>query len=181
MEDETEEGYEKWILENQPEETTDNPKLFKKYNKRHFHNRFQKNKDKQTGTEIIKYEDPEPMAISKKLKYIELGGKRPKDFSNQTNINHTGGISYTDYKKAHTELLINPNIVKKREKFKTVRDYEAKRSKVSHQMSEEDKLYYEKKKQLEEQYEYDRLKRLGERDIKAKKHFEKVNKLMLGL
>ena len=121
------------------------------------------------------------MAISRKLKYIELGGKRPKDFSNQTNINHTGGIGYTDYKKAHTELLINPNIVKKRDNYKSVRDYEAKREKVSYQMSEEDKKFYNKKKRLEEQYELDRIERLSQRDQKAAKHFKKVNKLMLGL
>ena len=181
LEDETEEGYEKWIIENQPEETTDNPKLFKKFNKRHFHNRFQKDKDKKTGTEIIKYEEPKPMSISNKLKYVELGAKKKGDFTKSVNINYTGGVGYTDYKKAHTELLINPNIVKKRKKFKSVRDYKEKRKNISYQMSEKDKLYYKKKKELEEKHELDRLRRLDERDHKAKIHFEKVNKLMLGL
>ena len=36
LEDDNEDGYERWMVENQPEETTDNPRLFKKYNKRHF-------------------------------------------------------------------------------------------------------------------------------------------------
>ena len=181
LEDETEEGYEKWIVENQPEETTDNPKILKKFTKRTFHNRFEKEKDKITGTQIIKYEDPKPMAISNKLKFQELGGKRPNDFSKTTNINSLGTIGFTDYKKAHSNnLLINPKIVKTRQNFKSVRDFKEKREKISYKMSDKDKAYYEKKKKLEQIHEMDRLQRLQERDIKIKQHFDKVNKLMLG-
>ena len=180
LEDDNEDGYERWMVENQPEETTDNPRLFKKYNKRHFHNRFEKEKDEKQGTQIIKYEDPKPMSISNKLKFVELGGKKPKDFSNSTNINHTGHIKFTDYKQAHSSLLINPKVAKQREKFKNVQDLEAKREKISYKMNEKDKIYYEKKKKLELMHEEDRIRRLEERDIKIKHHFDKVNKLMLG-
>ena len=47
-------------------------------------------------------------------------------------------------------------------------------------MSEKDKLYYEKKQKLKQMHEEDRIRRLEQRDIKIKQHFDKVNKLMLG-
>ena len=114
------------------------------------------------------------------MKFVELGGKKPKDFSTSTNINHTGHIKFTDYKQAHSSLLINPKVAKQREKFKNVQDLEAKRDKISYKMNDKDKRYYEKKKKLELMHEEDRIRRLEERDIKIKHHFDKVNKLMLG-
>ena len=60
------------------------------------------------------------MSISNKLKFVELGGK-PKDFINSTNINHTGHIKFTDYKQAHSSLLINPKVAKQRENLRCSR------------------------------------------------------------
>ena len=40
-------------------------------------------------------------------------------------------------------------------------------------MNEKDKLYYEKKKKLEQVHEEDRIRRLEERDIKRAKELEK--------
>ena len=180
LEDEEEEGYEDWIMKNLPEESTDNPKILKKFNKKSFHTQFEKEKDKQTGTEIIKYEEPKPMAISNRVKYTELGGKRPDSYGQSYNINNHG-IGYTDFKEAHTKtVLINPKIIKKRKIYRDVQDIEDNRGKISYKLSEKDRKYQEKKKKMQELHEKQRIQRLRKRDITIEKHFDKINKLMLG-
>ena len=181
LDDEENEGYEKWIIDNQPEDSTDPPKIFDKYNKKTFHNRFQQEKDKQQGTEIIKWEQPKPMQISNKLRFTELGGKKPNSFGMRVNINNDGGVVYTDFKEAHSNsMLINPKIVKKRTMFRDVQDIEENRSKISYKLSEEDKKYYDKKEKLEKLRELQRLQRLQKKDVQIEEHFHKINKLMLG-
>jgi curved DNA-binding protein CbpA len=128
------------------------------------------------------YQEPEVLAMGASLNYSEVDYKKAGDYSRDINIHdNSGGLHFTDYKKAHTNTkLINPNTVKQRQEYASIEDITIAREKQDFTMNDDDKKYIEEKKRLDEEREYQRQLRLRERDEKISEHSAKVNRLMLG-
>jgi hypothetical protein len=183
MEDVNDEGYESWMVErSNAREDIDIKNIFgDKYNKEVFNTEFDKQEVDAQHMQLIKIAEPEPMAISNRLKFTELGGDRPSDFTKSTNITATGGIGFYDYKTAHTQSkLVDTRNVKTRKQYKNVDDYERDRANQDFVETEEEIEYRRRQKYLEKKKERERRKRLSKHDNLAEKHFKKVNRLMLG-
>ena len=109
-----------------------------------------------------------------KQNYQELGGDAPGDYSNGPDSK----MSYTDYRKAHTQTtLINPNQVKVRQ-YRNVDELNRARGEKPF-LTEEEAMVIERNKKLEEEKEEERLMRLNQYDERAFRQFERVNKLFL--
>lgn len=183
MEDVNDEGYGSWMTErSDAREDIDIKNVFgDKYNKKVFNKTFEKQDVDAQHMQLMKIAEPAPMAISNRLKFTELGGKRPDDFTKSTNINASGGLGFYDYKTAHTQSkLVDTRNVKTRKKYKSVDDYERDRKNQDFQETEEEIEYRKRQAYLKKKKERERRKRLGKHDRLAEKHFKKVNRLMLG-
>jgi curved DNA-binding protein CbpA len=127
--------------------------------------------------EIVKYKDPEPMLLAKALKFTEIGGKKPDDYSSR--VENTN-LNYTDYMKAHSGMrLANADEIKSKT-FKSVEDFEKYRdNKTKRGLTEKERRYMEEKKQKEEQEEYHRQERIRQRDVSMQLAFDKANRLLI--
>ncbi len=136
------------------------------------------NKKVPVSKEIIKYKEPEALPMAKNLQFTEIGGKRPDDYS--SGAEKKTSLIYTDYMKAHNGMrLINPEQVSRKD-FKSVEEYEKYReSKVKRGLSEKERRYIEKQKELEEQKEFERLERLKQQEIAIQKAHEKATRLLI--
>ena len=170
--DPKDEGYGKWMQENEFDSDT-TPKVFSsEFNLNVFNNSFDEQKE-QTSQEIIKYQEPQPISLVKQ-NYQELGGDAPGDYSNGPDSK----MGYTDYRKAHTQTtLINPNQVKVRQ-YKNVDELNRARGEKTY-LTEEETQVIERNKALEKEREEQRLMRLNQYDEMAFRQFERVNKLFL--
>lgn len=147
------------------------PKLLNKFTEKKFNETFEK--VVKPGKDIIIYKEPEPVMASKNLNFTELGGKTD-EFTTSV---------YTDYFKAHTtSRLVDPRSVTKRKEYKTITDYEEDRKITTEKVLSEAEIKYQQEIEL---YRIDkedqRIGRLKEKDAAAEKHFEKINKAMIGM
>jgi curved DNA-binding protein CbpA len=128
--------------------------------------------------EIVKYKEPEPILMAKALKFTEIGGKRPDDFSSSVE-NRT--LVYTDYMKAHSGMrLADPDAIKGRKDFRSIEDYEKYREKKTNRtMTEKERRYIEEKKKKQEQEEFDRQERIRKENLAIQHAHEKANRLLL--
>lgn len=135
------------------------------------------NKKVPVSKEIIKYKEPEPLPMAKQLQFTEIGNKRPDDYSSGVEQKN---LTYTDYMKAHNGMrLINPEQVNRKD-FKSVEDYEKYRdNKIKKGLTEKEKRYIEKQKELEEQKEFERLERLKQQEIAIQRAHEKATRLLI--
>lgn len=182
MEDVNDEGYESWMVErSDAREDIDIKNVFgDRYNKEVFNSAFETQEVDAQHMQLMKIAEPAPMAISNRLKFTELGGGRPDDFTKSTNINATGGLGFYDYKTAHTQSkLVDTRNVKTRKKYKSVDDYERDRANQNFDETEEEIEYRKRQAYLKKKKERERRKRLSKHDRLAEKHFKKVNHLML--
>ena len=172
LQDPTDEGYGKWMIDTEYESDT-TPKLFSsEFNLNVFNNTFNDKKDN-GSQEIVKYQEPQPI-VSSKQNYQELGGGNTGDYSNGP----TSRMGYTDYKKAHTQTtLINPDTVKVRQ-YKNVEELNRARGEKP-VLTEEETIVIERNKALEKRNEEERLRRLNQYDERAFQQFERVNKIFL--
>ena len=163
------EGYSKWMEDNEFDNDT-TPKIFSsEFNLNVFNNSFNDLKE-ETSQEIIKYQEPQPIS-SIKQNYQELGGNTLGDYSNSSE-------GYTDYRKAHTQTtLINPNNVKIK-KYKNVEELNRDRGRKTY-LTPEETMIIERNKAIEKEKEQERIMRLSEYDERAFRQFERVNKLFL--
>ena len=132
-----------------------------------------------TGKFMVKYREPEALMASKKMAFTVLGEDSIDDFSgdNMTKKN----LNFMDLKLAHTtSRIVDPKKVKSRKEYKTIDEFEADRSSISFQMSEKDRIYYEKQEKLEQAKEQTRLKKLAEQDVLASEHFQRLHNLLRG-
>ena len=183
MEDVNDEGYGSWMVKrsNAREDIDIENSFGNKYNKKVFNSAFEKQEVDTQHMQLMKIAEPEPMAISNRLRFTELGGNRPDDFTKSTNINSNGGLGFYDYKTAHTQSkLVDVRNVKNRKQYKNVDDYERDRSNQDFTETEDEIKYRKNKKYIEKKREKDRRTRLNKYDRSAERHFKKVNKLMLG-
>ena len=182
MEDVNDEGYGSWMVErSDAREDIDIKNVFgDRYNKEVFNTAFETQEVDAQHMQLMKVAEPAPMAISNRLKFTELGGGRPDDFTKSTNINTTGGLGFYDYKTAHTQSkLVDTRNVKARKKYKSVDDYERDRANQNFDETEEEIEYRKRQAYLKKKKERERRKRLSKHDRLAEKHFKKVNRLML--
>ena len=170
--DANDEGYGKWMEENEFD-SDETPKIFSsEFNLNVFNNTFEDHKETDSQ-EIIKYQEPQPISRGKQ-QYQELGGNAPGDYSNGVQ----SSMGYTDYRKAHTKTtLINPNSVKIKQ-YKNVEDLNRERGKKTFLKPEELQVI-ERNKAMEKQKEEERIMRLNKYDDLALRQFERVNKLFL--
>ena len=177
FEDNTDEGYSNWINETKfnSEDIKRNNNLNGKFSLDNFNNEFNNNKTEQT-TDLVTYKDPIPTELNKNLNFSEIDNQNNGDYSSDP----SSQLLYTDYRKAHTKThLINTNSVK-RQQFKNVDDLETHRANINYQMSETDLLDERLLKEQKEEEERKRIERIKSHDNKIEKHFNKVNKLMVG-
>jgi curved DNA-binding protein CbpA len=128
---------------------------------------------------LAKYKEPEALETSKKMNFTILGQDTLDDFSGD-NMSRKN-LNFMDLKLAHTtSRIVDPQKVKARKNYKSIDEFEADRSSISHQMSEKDRIYYEKLEQLEQAKEKSRLKKLAEQDELASLHFQRLHNLLRG-
>jgi hypothetical protein len=137
------------------------------------------NKNVPVNKALIKYREPEPLALAKSLQFTELGGKRPDDYSSSLEKNNS--LAYTDYMRAHDGTrLVEPSLMKNVKEFKSVDEYEAYRdNKAKKTLSARELKAEESKKQKEMKEEEERIDRLKLYDKKIEKSFEKASQLFL--
>ena len=177
MEDVHDQGYEKWMKENESstEDIIHNTSLTKD----NFNNEFSKHKHKQMrkqGTELKKYSEPmEDISYKNKSSIMVLGREKVDDFSGES-----GGLSFRDYKDAYTNtFLVSGETVDPR-RPKDLKGTQRERENVSYEMTEKDMEIYALKKIKEEKEEELRIQRLSERDQTAATMYDRVHQRMLG-
>tara|TARA_Y100001958_G_scaffold159826_1_gene163550 strand:+ start:472 stop:1539 length:1068 start_codon:yes stop_codon:yes gene_type:complete len=178
MEDIHDQGYEKWMKENQA--TSDDIIHDTSLTKDNFNNRFSKQKQqhlRKTGNQIQKYTEPiEEISYKNKSSIMMLGRDKIDNFSGES-----GGLSYRDYKDAYTNpFLVNDDDFKNVKKPKDLKAAQSERENISYEMSEEDVELYALKKIREEKEEELRIKRLMESDKKSEQMYDRVHQRMLG-
>ncbi len=147
-----------------------------KFNREVFNSVFDDNKTDDEETQMIVYDEPQPL-ISSGLAYAELGSGKITDFGQNDKVS---GGRYTDYKRAYgrDSKLINPNKVSYKS-YKNVDDLEKDRGNISYELSPEDRRKQEIKQQKQELDDEERLLRLKEFEAKAFATHDKLNKLMI--
>lgn len=182
VEDVNDEGYGSWMVERSDarEDIEIENKIGDKFTNDTFNSAFDEQEIDGEHMQLIKIVEPEPMAISNRLSFTELGGERPDNFSRSANINSSKGLNYFDYKSAHTQSkLVDPKNVNKRKKYKNVDDFERDRSKQDFTMTEEDIQYQAEKEKRRLLRENKRIDRLQKYDTKVTRKFNDVNRLFL--
>jgi len=176
--DVTDVGYEDWMKKN---EIKDAPKLQKNISSERFNEQFDKYvdtiKDK-NNKQIIRFKEPEPMMMSNKLNFIELGLMNIDDFSGENKSSR--GLNYMDYRVAHsTTRLVDPSNVKKRVGYNSLEDIERERGNKLRELSTKELLMIEKRKQLEEEKERKKVEYQKLLDEVNFEKFKKMNKMMM--
>jgi curved DNA-binding protein CbpA len=165
-------GYSHFMAKSQKErEDFKIPKLLNKFTEKKFNETFEK--VVKPGKDIIIYKEPEPVMAAKNLNFTELGGKT-EEFTT---------TAYTDYYKAHTtSRLVDTRSVTKRKEYKTIADYEEDRKISAETVLSEAEIKYQTELDIYRINKEDqRVQRLKEKDDNADRHFEKINKAMIGL
>lgn len=156
--------------------------LFKsqKFNNENFNSIFNKHVPA-PSKEIIKYKEPEPMVLAKKMDYTEIGGKRPDDYSSSIEKEGKNSLTYCDYKKAYTNTrLINEEIIKKQKDFKSIEEFQSYRdTKAKKGLTDKEKRLLEKKKLQEEKEELERQERIQNENIRIKLNNERASRLFI--
>jgi curved DNA-binding protein CbpA len=156
--------------------------LFKsqKFNNQSFNSIFTKHVPP-PSKEIIKYIEPEPMILAKKMSYTEIGGKRPDDYSSSVEKDGRNSLTYTDYKKAYNNVrLVDEALIKKHRDFNSVDEFQAYRdNKTKKSLTDKEKKLIEQKKLREEREEQERLERIKEENIKIRLNNEKASRLFI--
>jgi hypothetical protein len=168
-------GYDDFLKKTKP---IDEPKdLFKgkKVSANTFNEVFDKYaKTASSQTHISKYKDPEPLSLSTKIGFSDIGMTAIDDYSgdNRTNKN----LNFMDLKVAHTTgRLIDPNIVKARQSFKSLEDVQKHRVNISLNMSDDEKRYHENALREKEIEERKRLQYIRDQDIRNAEKYSKLN------
>lgn len=173
----TDKGYHDWMS------TTDAPapKQLKNFNDKAFHRQF----DKQAAIDknnkyIIPYKEPEPLLMSKKIGFTELGQDDIDDFSGENTSKKN--LNYMDYKVAHTTTrIVDPTLAKNIRQYKNIDELEKDRSSVRYEMNEEEMEDYVLQKKLEKIREQKRLEAMRQQEDAIANHYERVNRLMIGM
>ena len=149
------------------------PNIFSdKFNTNVFNTVFNSMKDNQSvedNKELTQFNGP--AAIFNQSDCMELGQGKIADFSSSDN----NSLQYTDYMKAHTQPLINPNSVQTRGDFKSIEDLERHRENIKYTMSPEEIARQNIQSEKDKQNEVKRLSRLKEYDNSVSTQYSKIN------
>lgn len=177
MQDITDKGYQDWMTE----ETVPKQKQLKNFNEKAFHRSF----EKQTAVDrnnkyIIPYKEPEPLLMSKKINFTEIGQEDIDDFSGDNTSRKN--LNYMDYKVAHTtNRIVDPSLAKTIRQYKNIEELEQDRSQVRFQMNEEEMEEYLLQQKLEKIREQKRKDAVRRQEQALAEHYERVNRMTLGL
>jgi hypothetical protein len=179
-------GYGKEMIDSTDKREDFNPNnLFekKKFDNNSFNDIFTKHVllDKTKQAPIVKYKEPEPMVLAKKMNYTEIGGKRPDDYSSSVEKEGKNSLVYTDYKKAYsTGRLVSQEELSKHKEFNSIEEYQSYRdNRFKKGLSEKERKYLEIKKIKEEKEEQERLERIRNEDLRIKINNEKASRLFI--
>jgi curved DNA-binding protein CbpA len=125
---------------------------------------------------LRKYKEPEGSVLSK-LQFEELGTK-VTDFSGRNDDMHK--LQFMDYQYAHTtSKLIEPEMVEKRQEFKSMDDIQTRRKNENFELTNTEKKYYEKIHNMNDKKEQKRISNLEKYHHYLSKHNESVGKLFI--
>ena len=133
-------GYGKWMESSSNNKMLEQPKMFNKsFNKDLFNHEFEKykrNQQKQMGSQLVKYDEPQvDISMKGKDSLMLLGQGNVTNFSGSSD----GGLSFTDYKDAFTNsCLIDTNNVDISNRDDNIKSAQRTRSNISYKISEED-------------------------------------------
>lgn len=173
----TDKGYSDWMTE----DTVPKQKQLKSFNEKAFHKTF----EKQTAVDrnnkyIIPYKEPEPLLMTKKIGFTEIGQEDIDDFSGDNTSRKN--LNFMDYKVAHTtNRIVDPSIAKNIRQYKNVDELERDRSQVRFEMNEDEMEEYILQKKLEKIREQKRMETLRQQEQALAEHYERVNRVALGL
>lgn len=125
---------------------------------------------------LRKYKEPEGSVLSK-LQFEELGTTL-NDFSGRNDDMHK--LQFMDYQYAHTtSKLIEPEMVGKRQEFKSMDDIQSKRKNENFELTNNEKKYYEKIHNMNDKKEQKRINNLEKYHNYLSKHNESISKLFV--
>ena len=156
------------------------PRALKKYDAAAFNRVFEATTLPQSS-EVVKYKEPEPLPLARKIQYTELGKNSTDDFSSTQEGEGRHTLQYTDYMKAYTMTrLVDPRAVEKRKDYRTVDEYDAARERASSRPeTAEERAWRERKEADAEKAEQARLNRIKQRDERSAQHFNIVSQKLL--
>ena len=174
-------GYGDWMEQNNSNKLLEQPKMFNKsFNKDLFNHEFNKYKSqqqKQMGSQVIQYDEPQvDISMKGKDSLMVLGQDNVSDFSGQS----SGGLNFRDYKDAFTNsCLIDESSVNLDGRSNNIHAMKSSRSNINYKMSSEDLRKQELMKLKMEQEEQKRLQRLTNTDNQAFNTYERIHDRML--
>ncbi|DBA85891.1 TPA: hypothetical protein ACH3X1_005436 [Trebouxia sp. C0004] len=149
----------------QEKDSLDIPKIFDSdFNQKIFNSTFEEHKASDGSKQLIIHEEPEAL-VRGNLGFYELGADRVDDFGKKQNAFNTG-TGFSDHKLAHTSKLIDPNQVTRKE-YKDIKELEADRKKVGHDMTSQEKRIMQLKQTRAELAEEERILRQQARDAQV--------------
>jgi len=172
-------GYKDWMEKEALPEVDSTPKKpVKKFNVDTFNKSFEKTAKASTDNKFLTvYKEPEPLLMTKKMQFTELGVEKIDDFSGD-NITRRN-LNFMDYKVAHTtQRIVDPTTVKRKE-YANINDLEGERSRIQFNMSKEDYEYEMHKKKQQEDAERQRMEAMERQRRIEEAHFDKLQRLVL--
>lgn len=181
LEDENEHGYGHIMApSSKSREDIEIPKSISmgdKFNESKFNRVFERKTMPKTQ-EVVVYEEPEPLVLSKKLPFVELGQDKIGDYS--TDPTQKAGLQYSDYMRAYTQSrLVDPRAIKERKEYKNISSFEADRAAITERkFTPQEMERIERARIQKEEAEQKRIERLTERDQRIAEHYSKTGHLL---
>jgi curved DNA-binding protein CbpA len=163
VEEEQDDGYDKWLKQSEPEYTA--PKI-STYTKDGFNNTFEEYVKKQSSSrQLAQYIDPESL-VSYRGGFENLGDS-VEDYT-------TDG-KFTDLKKAYSvSNILHPGETIKRDEYTTLQQLKAAREGPI-ELSSEEREFLNQKQKLELDFETNRLSRLKDKDKRIDDFYTRVH------
>ena len=175
-------GYNDWMKEGGNTKMLQQPKMFNKsFNKDLFNHEFEKYKaqqQKQIGSHIVKYDEPQvDISMKGKDSLMILGQNNVSDFSGAS----AGGLTFRDYRDAFTNsCLIDTGSMDLSNRESNIQGIERSRSNISYKMSEQDIRKQQMMKMKIEKEEQDRINRLNQQDNRSFTVYEQIHSRLIG-
>jgi len=175
-------GYGDWMKEDSDNKMLQQPKMFNKsFNKDLFNSEFEKFREqqqKQMGTQITRYDEPQAdISMKGKDSLMLLGQNNVSDFSGASE----GGLNFRDYRDAYTNsCLIDTGSMDLNGRDNNIQAVERSRSNISYKMSEQGLRKQQMDKIKMEQEEHDRINRLNRQDNRAFATYEQIHSRLIG-
>lgn len=190
--DPNDDGYGDWMTkDDRMTDEIEKPKKImesgKGFNVSNFNSKFNDLNSQNSGGVIQKYEEPVEL-LSTSMSYTLVdGSKQVTDFSKMADstggIFSSGGLTYTDYKKAFDNggaNLLNTGLKADRPSYKSLEEFERARSEISYTMTPEQEAEYQRRKAKKEAEENERIERLRKHDLLYQQHYDNTHQRVLG-